>query len=190
MIGPLNQRSPLLWILPAGGIALFVIALLVMEWRQSDDDLPAHAIAPTPAMSPGKAFQATTGSESPIREAFQAPPAGSHPDVLASSLGRPVQQTDVESDPEPTPQPLPTPAVYANPESLGEVSEQDEEMYRRVVDQLAEKMSTVTDRPDSPAYFEKFHQASEEADNNLRALMGNDAFLRMQSAASHGETAQ
>ena len=190
MIVSLIQRRVLLWFLPAGGIALLVIGLLVMEWKQSDDDIRAQGIAPTSAISNGSMIQATPVPESSTQEAIQVPLAGGNSEAVVSSSHQPVQQSDVEADPEPMPQPLPTPAVYANPETLGEVSEHDEEMYRRVVDGLADKMSSVTDSPDSPAYLEKFHQASEEADNNLRALMGNDAFLKMQSAAAHGETAQ
>lgn len=190
MMRLLIQRGPLRWILLAGGVALLVTALLVMEWKQSSDDIQAQGVFPTSSVRREMKSQASLVSDSSPPEALQSTPPGAGSDVIASSTPPPMQSTELEADPEPTPQPLPTPVVYANPESLGEVSEQDEEMYRRVIGQLAEKMSQVTDHPDSPAYREKFHQASEEADNNLRALMGNDAFLRMQSAASHGETAQ
>jgi len=179
-------------------------AMLLRESLDQEREIRATAALPAPSFlvsrSPSSAEDARTGDSSVIPSSTEASSARiSHP-VNGSSLE--VRGTDSpslakdhgaiasqeESAQEPPPEPLPTPAVYADPEKLGEVTEHDESMYARTLSQFAERMSNVTAPPDSAEYREQFRRASEEAENTMRALMGNDAFLKMQAASERGET--
>jgi hypothetical protein len=80
------------------------------------------------------------------------------------------------------------PAIYANPEVLGAVSSYHEEMYSRVMNRFAVTMQAVRDSADSPEYRRKFEEASRDADNALRALMGHDAYIRLKAASQRGQT--
>jgi predicted component of type VI protein secretion system len=176
-------------ILVAFGVVVF---LLIRELVDQEKEIhSASTISALTSSAPisrsaadGKKSDASTltspKSGSPHADSGDSPIVLSNADSAATISEEPVQG--------PPPEPLPTPAVYADPEKLGEVTEFDESMYARALSQFAERMSNVTAPPDSAEYREQFKKASEEAENAMRGLMGSDAFLKMQAAAARGET--
>lgn len=180
--------TPWVWfLLTASAGALLVAVLLAIEWQgmqhSSGRGVESNPVTDAPLKDPQERSEGMHPSLSP-----ETPPP-----VVLSKQSSPTA-TDTSSlqqgNPEPVAPPVEIPTVYANPEVLGEVSPYHDEMYARVMNRFASKMQGVTATPDSPEYRRKFEEASRDADNALRALMGHDAYIRMKAAAEKGQTLQ
>lgn len=163
---------------------MLVLFLLVMEWKGIRSSGPA----PKGITSTNHALSSSVGrlAERPVLpSAVVSLPAGS------SKTTMPERTSAVSQGPQHAQKvvsPVDTPTIYANPEILGEVSPYHEEMYGRVMSRFSSRMSRITSPPDSPEYRRAFEEASRDADNALRALMGHDAYIRLKAASQKGQT--
>ena len=168
---------------------MLVAALLVRESLDQEMEIRASLQAPVHP-SRGATEVAVAKARSHDQRVSPSPKSAASPTQQPSASGTAAAEMPslTLQEEEPPPQALPTPAVYADPEKLGEVTEHDEEMYNRSLQQFTERMRSVTAPSDSPEYREQFQKASEEGENTMRALMGHDAFIKMQAASERGET--
>ena len=160
-----------------GFLTLCVILHLITEAREADRETteaaPIHhekapAIPENPA--PAQAMLSQSPSGAPVNAQSTEP---------QSEAAMPESQV-LPSEP--------APSIYAAPETLGEVTEEQQQMYERVVGQFSEKMSVITAPQSSPEYKEAFQRAASDSDNAIRALMGEEALIKMKNAAIRGET--
>jgi hypothetical protein len=178
--------TPWFWLLLTALTGVFLVAgLLVLEWRGMDHSAsPAanadiHSLPRTMEEGNKPSMTLPVSAVSNIVRPNPSP-------VSTASSGTATAPQGVS----PTTVPAEIPTVYANPEVLGEVSPYHDEMYTRVMNRFASKMQGVTAPPDSPEYRRKFEEASKDADNALRALMGHDAYIRLKAAVEKGQTVQ
>jgi len=160
-----------------GFLTLCVILHLITEAREADRETTEaapihHEKAPT--FPENHAPDQATVCETPSGAALETHSVVTQPDAAMRESQDPPSE--------------PAPSIYAAPETLGEVTEEQQQMYERVVGQFSEKMSAITAPQCSPEYKEAFQRAASDSDNAIRALMGEEALIKMKNAAIRGET--
>jgi hypothetical protein len=168
--------------------ALIVVIALTLEYRSltggmdgsqthlTESPTPVSKFTPSPARLPMLPLPVSQQSNEGSN-ATAPTPEGSSADVHDDG-----QHTSAP--------PMEVPIVYADPQKLGEVTPQQEEMYQRVIGLFAKNVQAIRAAPGSAEYRQEYQKAARAAEDHVRGLLGHDAFIRMKAAAQRGETVQ
>jgi hypothetical protein len=186
---------PRVWIVLFFFAGLGLLSLiLALEWgeiKRGDSDIPPDLASKDPVSSHASSLSDDPGRRSVPSPSLEPPISKISEPIHTSEplLQEESSKESADNPAPPMPQP-PPPTIYANPEVLGEVTPIQEEMYNRVMDRFTTTLEKIRARPDTTEYREAFEKASADAENRLRALMGQDAYLRLKNAVHKGKTIQ